>query len=85
MRSRPDPSYDVSMAGGPHAQTVMCMHCFERAERTGEGIEDDLYRCTVCDKKFGIDWSRGAPAKPCWPPSAEDLAMVKLMREKLGR
>ncbi|MBS2028651.1 MAG: hypothetical protein JST54_12165 [Deltaproteobacteria bacterium] len=73
------------MAGGPNAQTVMCMHCFERAEREGEGIEDDLYRCTVCGKRFGIDWSRGAPTTPRWPPSEEDLAMLNFIREKLGR
>jgi hypothetical protein len=65
------------MAGGPNAAIMMCMHCAGRAVRVAEGIEDDLYQCEECGRKFGIDWSRGQPRKPCWPPTPEELAEAK--------
>ncbi len=65
------------MAGGPNAATMMCMHCAGKAVRVGEGIEDDLYRCDECGRKFGIDWSRGQPTKPLWPPTPQELAEAK--------
>lgn len=61
------------MAGGPNAAVIMCMHCTGRAVRTSEGLEDDYYRCDECGRHFGVDWSRGQPAKPCWPPTTEEL------------
>ena len=61
------------MAGGPNASTLMCMHCTGKAGRVSEGLENDWYRCEVCDKEFGIDWSYGQPEAACWPPSAKEL------------
>ena len=64
------------MAGGPHAQEVVCMVCFGddgkliRAVRTYEGDEDDRYRCER-GHEFGIDWSRGPATEPQWPPGPE--------------
>jgi hypothetical protein len=51
---------------------MMCMRCGEKAQRTYEGIEDDHYRCERCGFEFGVDWSRGPPERPCWPPSDEE-------------
>ncbi len=65
------------MAGGPNAEVVMCGRCLGRAVRTSEGLEDDWYACEACGATFGVDWSRGAPAQPCWPPSAEQLALAR--------
>lgn len=60
------------MAGGPHARFVPCMHCFSRAERTYEGLEDDHYTCER-GHRFGVDWSHGGPPqRPCWPPTAAE-------------
>lgn len=72
------------MAGGPHAQVVPCMHCLGRAERTHEGIEDDLYLCEA-GHKFGVDWSHGGPpAKSPWPPSEEEKALFEKIRKLRG-
>ena len=65
------------MAGGIHAAWVMCMHCTGRAARTREGIEDDWYRCDECGREFGVDFSRGEPERPCWPPTAEELETAR--------
>jgi hypothetical protein len=68
------------MAGGPNAQTVPCMQCFARAERTGEGLEDDLY-CCEAGHAFGIDWSvDGSPPTPRWPPSDAERALFEKFR-----
>ena len=65
------------MAGGPYANVVMCMQCGGKAVRVYEGYEDDHYRCEARGDAFGIDWSRNPPTAPCWPPSAEELEMMK--------
>lgn len=65
------------MAGGPFAAAVMCLTCLGRADRTGEGQETDWYLCSRCGKKFGMDWSDGAPQTPEWPPTAAHLAEVR--------
>ena len=65
------------MAGGPNASVVLCLHCAGKALRTREGIEDDLYRCEDCGGIFGVDWTRGQPEKPCWPPAAEELEQAR--------
>ena len=68
------------MSGGPHAQVVACMHCLGRAERTHEGLEDDLYRCEA-GHVFGVDWSvDGPPQAPRWPPPAEEKALFEKIR-----
>ena len=56
--------------------------------RVSEGLEDDWYESTECERKLGIDWSvDGPPESPCWPPSDEDRAvfeeMSKLLANKL--
>ncbi len=56
------------MAGGPNAAVVMCLHCAGKAGRVSEGLEADWYLCDECGRRFGIDWSRGQPRVPCWPP-----------------
>jgi hypothetical protein len=74
------------MSGGPNAEIVPCLHCFEKAVRTSEGIEDDWYECTVCGKTFGIDWSYdGPPDAPRWPPTDEDRATFLKMKRLLDR
>jgi hypothetical protein len=64
------------------------MHCGKRAERTGEGSEDDMYRCEA-GHVFGIDWSMGAPTAPQWPPPEGFLCFDDLVRsgvlDRLGR
>jgi hypothetical protein len=65
------------MAGGPHAAIMMCLSCLGPADRIGEGIEDDMYQCRECGSRFGIDWRRGQPERPCWPPTAEELELAK--------
>lgn len=60
------------MAGGMNAAVVPCMKCVGRAARVSEGMENDGYECGECGFQFLIDWSRGAPAKPCWPLSEEE-------------
>ena len=72
------------MAGGPHAQVVACLHCLGRAERTHQGLEDDLYLCAA-GHTFGIDWSvDGPPGAPRWPPSAEEAAQFEWLRQLRG-
>jgi hypothetical protein len=78
---RRDRGYATGMAGGPFAHEVVCFECLDagqmvRAVRVYEGAEDDHY---LCDQghQFGIDWSRGAPDKPQWPPPPEIEAMSK--------
>lgn len=65
------------MAGGPNPAVVMCMLCGGRAVRVYEGHEDDHYRCESCGEGFGLDGRRGPATAPCWPPSAEELEMMK--------
>lgn len=65
------------MAGGPHTAVVMCMLCAGKAVRVYEGYEDDHYCCEACGEGFGLDWRRGPPTSPCWPPSPEELEMMK--------
>jgi hypothetical protein len=70
------------MAGGPNAASIACLICFRdtqqlvEAKRTAEGMENDQY---VCEKshKFGVDWRRGAPKTPQWPPGPEFTTGLK--------
>ena len=72
------------VAGGPHAALVACLHCGRCAVRTGEGLEDDLYRCEA-GHDFGIDWSHGGPpAGPQWPPSPQWLADFEVVQARRG-
>lgn len=73
------------MAGGPHAAVVMCMLCGGMAVRIYEGFEDDHYRCEACRGEFGLDWRRGPATAPCWPPSEEELVMMKELLEEKRR
>ena len=66
------------MAGGPHAQHVVCMQCAAKATRTFEGQETDQYSCEN-GHDFAMDWSRGVPEEPQWPPAADVLALLKSM------
>ena len=68
------------MAGGPHAHTVACVTCAMQgtvtpAARESEGLENDWYVCAF-GHRSGIDWSRGAPTTPAWPPSPEEHAQI---------
>jgi hypothetical protein len=65
------------MAGGPNAAVVVCMYCTAKAPRVSEGLEDDWYQCDDCGRRFGIDWSGGQPETLCWPPSPEQLRMIR--------
>ncbi len=68
------------MAGGPNASVAPCLTCFAAADRTGEGVETDVYRCAD-GHAFGIDWSvDGPPSSPRWPPSAEQRAHFERFR-----
>ena len=74
------------MAGGKFAEKVCCMICVSEgllteAARVDEGLEDDHYRCTN-GHEFGIDWSRGSPAQPQWPPSEEMQAFAEQSRKQ---
>ena len=73
------------MAGGPNAAVVMCGQCLGRAVRTSEGLEDDWYACEGCGATFGVDWSRGPPERPCWPPSPEQVELARKYQELLRR
>ena len=70
------------MAGGPNAAIMMCLECFGRAPRIAEGMENDAYRCEQCGKGFSVDWRRGPPAKPTWPPSEQDLEFVRILQRQ---
>ncbi len=72
------------MAGGPNAAAVMCPRCCGKATRTCEGVEDDHYLCEQCGREFGLDWRRGQPERPCWPPSPKELEMGKRVAAALG-
>ena len=73
------------MAGGPNAECVPCIRCAGKANRVSEGIETDYYQCSECAEKFGIDWegAGGPPDQPRWPPSAEEVAEIRRIREIL--
>jgi hypothetical protein len=76
------------MAGGPFAQSIYCMQCageglVTRADRVHEGLESDHYRCLE-GHEFGVDWSRGAPTSPQWPPPPDELAAIEAMRDPEG-
>ena len=73
------------MAGGPNASIVMCVHCTGKASRRYEGLEDDWYLCDECGKEFGLDWSRGQPKRPCWPPSPEELEEARRVLALMGK
>jgi hypothetical protein len=70
------------MAGGPNATAMLCLTCLGKAVRIAEGIETDQYRCEQCGAGFGIDWRRGPPAQPTWPPSAEEMAAARILQEQ---
>jgi len=53
------------MAGGKFAEYVACV-CKGKAKRTSEGLENDWYKCTECNKVFGIHWEH-KPTEPQWP------------------
>ena len=43
---------------------LTCIVCGERAERSYEGVESDVYKC-VKDHDFSVDWRRGElPQQP---------------------
>ncbi|MEO8702742.1 MAG: hypothetical protein ABI867_22045 [Kofleriaceae bacterium] len=69
------------MAGGPNAEAVVCMVCLgdgpklTKATRIYEGDEDDRYRCEL-GHEFGLDWARGKPTEPQWPPGPEYADLV---------
>lgn len=65
------------MAGGPNAAIVACIQCAGKANRTSEGCENDSYACEECGHRFGLDYCRGRPNKPCWPPSPEEAAAIR--------
>jgi len=68
------------MAGGPNAAVMLCMTCLGKANRTAEGFENDQYLCEVCGRGFFVDWRRGPPREPTWPPSASDLELIERLR-----
>lgn len=76
------------MAGGPFATALPCFRCataglVTRAERTSEGLETDLYRCPN-GHVFGVDWRRGPPTAPTWPPSPAEVAAIERLRPPLS-
>lgn len=71
------------MAGGPHAHSMLCLSCLGRAVRISEGLENDGYKCESCGKGFSVDWRRGVPEKPIWPPSEEDLRMAREIQRQM--
>lgn len=69
------------MAGGPHAQLMMCLVCLDdsevtKATRVHEGVESDQYRCEK-GRTFGVDFRRGPATEPEWPPPPEVLEALK--------
>jgi hypothetical protein len=70
------------MAGGPNAAFMLCVACLRRAARTAEGKESDTYRCEYCAREFAVDWRRGAPTHPTWPPSEEELNLARALWEQ---
>jgi hypothetical protein len=70
------------MAGGPNARVVPCMVCLNdrlltKATRTREGTETDHYACEK-GHRFGMDFPKGPPAEPEWPPNAQLRAYANL-------
>ena len=61
---------------------MLCMKCLGKANRVAEGLENDEYLCEVCGGGFMVDWSRGAPKEPTWPPSERDLALIERLRHQ---
>ena len=70
------------MAGGPNAAVMLCMTCLGKANRVAEGLENDEYLCEVCGRGFLVDWRRGPPKEPTWPPSAQDLELIERLRRQ---
>ncbi|MFT5133053.1 MAG: hypothetical protein ACI9SC_001522 [Gammaproteobacteria bacterium] len=79
------------MAGGEFGKTVVCNSCLldagelNPAERSGEGIEVDLY---LCEKghKVGIHWdTESCPNSPLWPPSDKYTKMAVVIKEELAK
>jgi hypothetical protein len=62
---------------------MLCLSCLGRAVRISEGLENDAYKCEVCGKGFSVDWRRGGPDKPIWPPSQEDLRMAREVQRQM--
>ena len=77
------------MAGGPFAARVACLTCAMQgvvapADRVGEGIETDSYRCADGHTPL-VDWSGGQPSASTWPPSAEERGTIaKMGRAAIG-
>ncbi len=68
------------MAGGANAAIFPCGKCAGPAHRTHEGLETDLYQCSECGYKFGVDWSvDGPPQTPNWPISKEEAEKIREM------
>ena len=71
------------MAGGPNAAAATCLTCalsgtVQRSERIREGIENDWFRCAL-GHEFGVDFRRGPPVEPLWPPSKEEVKAIQAM------
>ena len=64
------------MAGGVHAEFVVCMECGAKAQRVHEGSETDQYRCPE-SHAFSLEWAHsGPPTEPQWPPSDDMVALL---------
>jgi hypothetical protein len=70
------------MAGGPNAAVMLCLSCLGKANRTAEGAENDQYLCELCGRGFSVDWRKGPPKEPTWPPSVQDQALIERLREQ---
>lgn len=62
---------------------MLCLSCLGRAVRVSEGMENDAYQCESCGKGFTVDWRRGGPDKPVWPPSADDMRMAREIQRQM--
>ncbi len=76
------------MAGGQHAQTVVCSLCLTssfklvKAERVEEGSSTDYYACSH-GHSFGVDWD-APPEVPGWPPPERARHMLALLKRRLA-
>jgi len=73
------------MAGGPNAAAMLCTQCLGKANRIAEGLEDDYYQCERCGNRFGVDWRRGKPAAPLWPPTEPDRKLAQALLDARSR
>lgn len=81
--------YPRGMAGGPFAQQMTCLMCaldglVVCATRVQEGEEDDQFECPD-GHGFAVNFSRGAPKAPVWPPSAGEVQAIEAMGKAMGR